>query len=104
MPEKGWMLLRELVTRTFTNGRSSSLPDYAIANRDSHQLTSGLLVQAAAWSSSPMMAPGAEAVCSTLVPGGSNVLRCWNIPSGKVIPLARDLMDYRVTQASRTSP
>lgn len=32
------------------------------------------------------------------------MLHCWKIPGGEVIPLARDLADYRVTQASRASP
>jgi hypothetical protein len=104
MPEKGWMLLRESVTRTSANGRTFSFPDYAIADRDSHKLTSGLLVQAAAWSSSTMMAPGAEALCSSVSAEGRSVLHCWKLSGGEVIPLAPDLMDYRVTQASRFSP
>ncbi len=104
IPEKGWMLLRESVTRTSANGRTFSFPDYAIADRDSHRLTSGLLVQADAWSGGTIMAPGAGAVCSSLVPEGRSVLHCWKLPGGEVIPLAPDLTDYRVTQSSRASP
>jgi len=104
IPEKGWMLLRELVTRTTANSRTFSFLDYAMADSDSHRLTSGLLVQAAVWSGSTMMAPGAGAVCSSLVPEGRSVLHCWRLPGGEVIPLAPSLTDYRVTQASRSSP
>jgi hypothetical protein len=104
VPEKGWMLLRQSVKRTAPNGSTFPFPDYAIAERDSHQLTSGMLVQAAAWSRNTMIAPGAEAVCSSLVPAGRSVLHCWSLPGGGAIPLAPDLADYRVTQISRTSP
>lgn len=104
IPEKGWMLLRESVTRTTANGRTFSFPDYAIADRDSHRLTSGPLVRAATFSGNTMMAPGAGAVCSSLVPEGPFVLHCWKLPGGEVIPLASDLADYRVTQSSRASP
>ena len=104
IPERGWMLLRESVTRTSANGRTFSFLDYAIADSGSRRLTSGLLVQAAARSGNTMMAPGAGAVCSSLVPEGRSVLHCWKLPGGEVIPLARDLTDYRVTQTSRFSP
>jgi len=62
-------------------------------------LTSGLLVQAAAGNGGMTMEAGAAAVCSP-----SPILRCWNFPDGSVIPLAPNLMDYHVTQASRSSP
>jgi hypothetical protein len=104
IPEKGWMLLSESATRTGANGRAFSFPDYAMADRDSHRLTSGLLLDAAAWSPSMMMAPGAGAVCSSLVPAARRVLHCWKLPGGEVIPLAPDLTDYFVAQASRFSP
>jgi WD40 repeat protein len=104
MPERGWMLLRESVTRPAANGRTFSFPDYAIADRDLHRLTSSLLVQTAAWSSGTMMAPGAGAVCSSLAPVGRSALQCWKIPGGEVIPLPPNLTDYEVTQASRASP
>jgi hypothetical protein len=104
IPEKGWMLLRESVKRTFTNGRTFSMPDYAMADRDSHRLTSGPLVQAAAWSGSTMMASGAGAVCSALVPEGRSVLHCWKLPGGEVIRLPSYLTNYRVMQTSRASP
>jgi WD40 repeat protein len=103
-PEKGWILLSESVTRTGVSGRTFSFPDYAMADRDSHRLTSGLLVQEAAWSPSTMIVPGAGAVCSSLVPEGRSVLHCWNLPGGEVISLAPDLTGYRVTQTSRASP
>jgi WD40 repeat protein len=104
IPEQGWMLLRELVTRTGANGRTAPVPDYAIADRDSRQLTSGLLVQVFAGSGKMVVAPGAAAVCSLLVPASRSVLHCWNLPGGEVIPIAPNLTDYRVTQASRSSP
>jgi WD40 repeat protein len=104
IPEKGWMLLRESVTRTGANGRTFPVADYAIADRDSRRLTSGLLVQVFAGSGRPVMAPGATAVCLLLVRAGRSVLDCWNLPGGEVIPIAPDLTDYRVKQASRSSP
>jgi hypothetical protein len=104
IPEKGLMLLRESVARTGANGKTFPFPDYAIADRYSHQLTSGLLVQFAAWSDSTMIAPGAGAVCSSLIPAGRSVLHCWKLPGGEVIPLAPELTGYHVTQASRASP
>jgi WD40 repeat protein len=105
VPEKGWLLLRTSVGRTLANGRTFPFPDYAIADRDSHMLTSGLLVQAAAWSNNTMIAPGAGAVCSSLVPAGRSVLRCWNLPGGEAISfsLASELGNYRITP-SRSSP
>jgi hypothetical protein len=41
-----------------------------------------------------------------LAPPGQykQVLRCWNLPGGEVIRLAPELMKYRVTQTSRSSP
>ena len=104
LPEKGWMLLRQSVKRTAANGGTFLFPDYAIANRDSHRLTSGPLVQAADLSRNTMIAPGAGAVCSSLIPAGRSVLHCWNLPGGEVISLAPNLTDYLVTQASRSSP
>jgi len=70
MPQEGWMLLRESVRRTASNGRVFSFPDYAVADRDSRQLTSSLLVQAAAWSGSTMMAPGGRSSMLIIGPGG----------------------------------
>jgi WD40 repeat protein len=104
IPEKGWMLLRESVERTSAIGRTFRFADYAMADRDSHRLTSGLLVDAPARSVSTLMAPGAGAVCSSLVPAGRRVIHCWKLPGGEVIPLAPDLTGYLVTQASRFSP
>jgi hypothetical protein len=104
MPEKGWMLLSESVKRASVSGRTFLFSDYAMADRDSHRLTSGLLVQAAAWSPNTMIVPGAGAVCSSLVPEGRSVLHCWKLPGGEAIPIAPGLTDYRVTQAARLSP
>jgi hypothetical protein len=99
------MLLRKSVDRT-VNGRVFLFNEYAIADRDSQRLTSGMLLRAAYQDSNTIMAQGAAAVCSALAPAGryKSVLRCWNLPDGEVIPLAHELTEYRVTQASRSSP
>jgi hypothetical protein len=90
------MLLRQPLKPT-ANGVTFPFDDYAIADRDSYRLTSGMLVQDR-WDSNTMMAPGAGALCSGLSP-----LHCWNLPGGEVIPLAPSLADYVVSQASRSS-
>jgi hypothetical protein len=105
VPEKGWMLLRQPVPRT-VKGKSFTYNDYAIADRDSHTLTSGMLSQAAHWDNNTIMAQGAGMFCSQLLQAGEykHVLNCWNLPDGQVIPLPSELMNYGVAQASRSSP
>jgi WD40 repeat protein len=99
IPEEGWMLLRTSVKRAAADGGIQPFRDYAIADRDSHRLTSGMLLQAAEWDRSTIVSPGARAVCSAL-----SVLHCWSLPGDEVIRLPPDLKDYLVTQASRSSP
>ena len=104
-PAKGWMLVRRPVSRT-VNGRTLSLNDYAIADRDSHTVTSGMLLGAALRDFNSIMAQGAAMFCSQLTPAGGykSVLHCWNLPEGQAIPLPSELNSYGITQASRSSP
>jgi hypothetical protein len=105
VPEKGWMLLRQSLSRT-VNGRTSPFNDYAIADRDSHTLTSGMLLSAAYLDFNSIMAQGAAMFCSQLTPAGGykSALHCWNLPEGQAIPLPSELSNYGITQASRSSP
>jgi hypothetical protein len=104
IPEMGWMLLRQQVNRA-VNGRTVWLNDYAIADRDSHTLTSGMLLPGAYMDSHTIVAQGARMLCSELVPAGGYQpeLRCWNLPDGQVIPIASELKSYGVAQVSRLS-
>ena len=58
----------------------SRFNDHAIADRDSHTLTSGMLLSAAYLDSNSIMAQGAEMFCSQLTPAGGYkfALHCWN--------------------------
>ena len=76
-PEKGWMLLRQALSRT-AEGRTFPFRDhdYALADRDSHTLTSGMLLLAAYSDFNSIIAQGAAMFCSQLTPSGGYRLRC----------------------------
>jgi WD40 repeat protein len=112
VPEKGWMLLRQSLSGT-VEGRTFPFRDhdYAIADRDSHTLTSGMLLEAAfrdfnSRDFHSIMAQGAAMFCSQLTPAGGykSALRCWNLPEGQVIPLPSELSNHGIVQAARSSP
>jgi hypothetical protein len=105
VPAMGWMLLSQPVDRV-VNGRTARLNDYAIADRDSHALTSGMLMPGAYLDRQTVLAQGAGMFCSELVPAGGykSALHCWNLPDGQVIPVASELRSYGVVQTSRSSP
>jgi hypothetical protein len=63
VPAKGWMLLRKPFSRT-VNRRINEHNDYAIADRDSHRLTSSVLWQVTFEDSNAILAQGAEVVCN----------------------------------------
>lgn len=103
-PTRGWIVLRQWVQRTASNGSTQPYNSYAIANRDSHALTSGLFL-IDTFGDNTVVAPGASAVCSTVYhPGQSKpTLGCWNMPNGSSIPVAAELKDYVITRASERS-
>jgi WD40 repeat protein len=105
VPATGWMLLSQLADRA-VNGRTVRLNDYAIADRDSHALTSGVLMPGAYLDNHTILAQGARMLCSELVPAGGykSALHCWNLPDGQVIPVASELRSYGIVQTSRSSP
>ena len=96
--------MRQSARRTI---RGKTLPyfDYAIGNRDSHALISGIFLADSYGDGSPIMTPGAEAVCLTVPhPGQSKwTLGCWSLPNGSSIPIPTDLADYVITQAANNS-
>jgi hypothetical protein len=104
LPAKGWILLGQSVQRTI---RVKTLPYnyYAIGDRDSHALTSGIFLADTYGDGSPIMTPGAEAVCITVShPGQSKwTLGCRSLPKGSAIPIPKDLAEYVITQASNNS-
>jgi WD40 repeat protein len=102
-PAKGWMLLAQSVQRTI-DGKTLSYKNYAIADRDSHALTSGIFLADSYGDAD--IAPGAAAVCSSVIHPGQDkpALRCWNLPDGGVLPNTNELADYVITRASIDSP
>jgi hypothetical protein len=59
VPAKGWMLLRQSVNQT-VNGRTFRHNDYAIADRDTYSLTSGMLFPGSHQAINTIMAEGAQ--------------------------------------------
>jgi hypothetical protein len=103
-PTKGWVVLRQWAQRTASNGSTQPYNSYAIGNRDSHALTSGLFLMDT-FGDNTVVAPGASAVCSTVDHPGQNkpTPGCWNMPNGNAIPVATELKDYMITRASAAS-
>jgi len=105
VPAKGWMFLRQSVQRTI-DGKTLPYNNYAIADRDSHALTSGIFLADSFGDANTIMVPGATAVCASVThPGQYNwALGCWNLPDGPAIHIATNLANYIVTRASTYSP
>ncbi len=104
-PTKGWVVPEAMgLQRTASNGSTLPYASYAIGNRDSHALTSGLFL-IDTFGDNTVIAPGASAVCSTVHHPGQKkpTLGCWNMPNGTAIPLATELNDYMITRASAAS-
>lgn len=102
---KGWILLGQSIERT-VNGRTLRFHDYAIADRDSHRLTSSMLLRDAYTDGNTIMAQGPAVFCSVLTPAGGYKprLQCWKLPDGELLPLSSELRTYSVTQAACSSP
>ena len=86
-PAKGWILLRQSVQRTI-GVKTLPFNDYAIGDRDSHALTSGIFLADTYGDGSPIVTPGAEAVCITAShPGQSAIARVLESSNGSALAL-----------------
>jgi hypothetical protein len=105
VPAKGWILLRQSFQRTI-DGKTLPFNNYAIADRDSHALTSGIFLADSFGDANTIVVPGASAFCASVThPGRSDwTLGCWNLPDANAIHIATDLANHIVTRASASSP
>jgi WD40 repeat protein len=97
-PSNGWMILQQSFQRAI-DGKTLAYSNYAIADRDSTTLTSGIFLPDSYGNVDLQMVPGAAAVCAS-----KGTLKCWTLPGGSPIIIATDLADHVVTRVSSNSP
>ena len=98
VPSKGWMILQQSFQRAI-DGKTLAYSNYAIADRDSTTLTSGIFLSDSYGDVDLKMVPGAAAVCAS-----KGTLSCWNLPGGSATRIATDLAGHVVTRVSSNSP
>jgi dipeptidyl aminopeptidase/acylaminoacyl peptidase len=103
VPAKAWVLLRQTTRKI--NGRMVPFNDYAIADLNSHRVTSDSLWHGLLQDTGLIVAEGADAVCSELLAAGEykSENRCWNLPSGEVLSRPPAFAKYRMTGGSLLS-